>query len=821
MTLGGPMTKRKNQNPQPKVVVPENPLITAINFHQEGKMVEAEALFRQILIVSPTNPAALYSLAGILLNSNRADEALKFASTGTEFNPGFAPLWLAHGIALRALNRREEALSCWDQALVADPTYIEALINSGTLLHDLHRPKDALMRFNRALEINPNHPTVLGNYGILLTEFKLGQQAVAAFEQLLRVNPDYPFGLGLLCYERMHHCDWTDLADISRLITDGIRQGKAACKTLALMALSDSASDHYLCARIFAKHYLPGTPDPLWKGERYQHARKRIAYVSPDLREHPVGHLMAGVIEGHDKSRFETIAISLGIDDGSRIRARMVSAFDHFIDAKDMHSLQIAELMRQMEVDIAIDLAGYTTDSRTEVFKHRPAPIQINYLGYPGTLGLDCYDYILADRTVIPEEHQAYYTEKPAYLEHCYLPIASGVEVADALPRTAYGLPKKGFVFCAFSHDYKIHPAMFSVWMRLLKSKPGSVLWLMSRNEGSQDNLRSAAIKEGVEPDRIVFATRVPRVEDHLARYRVADLFLDTWPYNAHTTAADALLVGLPVITYAGDSFPSRVASSLLSTLGHAELVTHSFEDYFQLADALAHKPSRLKALRQSLSAEALEGHPFLGPSFTKALERVLGGLEPATSPVTANVGGPLPPTTPEQEEAPREVPVQMETPRHPATVVVAEAEAYFVRSMQGRPWVGVHVLGSEGNPDAQRLDLIKASSIAFVDRMVELNPSIGIYLLTDSPTVVLEYQQRYGKRLLSAAATQTTHGPTEGLEEVIGALGDGTLARLLALKCDYFIGNRGALLSQSIATLREWPEGRLFLLDEQSDRGE
>lgn len=618
-----PVTGKQSSTKMPQV----NPLVTALELQQQGKLSESEALFRQILYVAPTNEIALYSLSVMLLNSGRREEALQNTTIGTEANPDFAPLWFAHASVLQALHRRDEALESYERALVINPKYVEVLVNSGALLRDMRRHHDALMRFHTVLEIDPEYETALSNYGILLTEFKQGQQAVAIFERLLKKNPDYPYGLGLLCYERMHMCDWTDLEAITRLITSGIHEGRKTCKTLGYMALSDSASDHFQCAKIFAQGQHPNRPSPLWQGEQYNHSRIRVAYVSPDLREHPVGHLMAGVFESHDKSRFETIAISIGVDDGSRLRARMVAAFDHFIDAKDMHPLQIAELMKQMEVDIAVDLAGYTSDAKTEIFLNRPAPIQVNYLGYPGTLGLECFDYILADKTVIPEEHQEYYSEKVAYIEHCYLPVASGIEVSEPLSRSSYGLPEQGFVFCAFSHDYKIHPKVFAVWMRLLEASPGSVLWLVSRNEMSQKNLRQAAQDSCINPDRLIFASRVPKVEDHLARYRVADLFLDTWPYNAHTTAADALLAGLPVITYKGNAFPARVAASLLNALGFNQLVTNSFEEYFELANGLAHDPKRLRSLKKNLSPAALQGHPFLGASFTRALEKVLSNL--------------------------------------------------------------------------------------------------------------------------------------------------------------------------------------------------
>jgi protein O-GlcNAc transferase len=1013
----------------------DNPLLKAISLQQQGRLAEAEALFRRILGVAPTNPAALYSLAVILLNSGRPQEGLALATVGIQANPDFAPLWFIHGVALLAAQQRNEALASLDRALVINPQYVDALVNSGALLHEMHRHREALERFHRVLAIDPNHETSLGNYGILLTEFKLGEQAVATFEHLIKQSPHYPYGLGLLCYERMHHCDWKDLHEMTRRITEGIRQGERTCKTLAYMALSDSASDHYLCANIFAKGQFPARPAPLWQGEAYRHARKRIAYVSPDLREHPVGHLMAGVIEAHDKSRFETIAISLGHDDGSRLRTRMMAAFDHFIDARDMHSRQIAELMREMEVDIAIDLAGYTSDSRTEVFLSRPAPIQVNYLGYPGTLGLDCYDYILADRTVIPEDHQAWYTEKPAYLEHCYLPIASGVEVAKPQPRGAYGLPEEGFVFCAFSHDYKIHPHLFAVWMRLLESNPGSILWLVSRNELSHENLRASAQRHGIARDRLIFATRVPKVEDHLARYRVADLFLDTWPYNAHTTAADALLAGLPVITYQGDSFPSRVASSLLITLGFEQLVSHSFEDYFDLANGLAHDPKRLKGLKKRLSPKALDGHPFLGQSFTRSLEKVLeslpilhpvrarqdAGAEPAGSQGTALAAQPhpgsedtrpldptldlaqelfqqgnlpqaeiyarqcfahaggsdaaarliedlrhaygLPPgfvlsertpmpgspadrflvikawgydfwgeahhlasqllmaeltqrtpvvhwgsnslfrgnikgdasrryfkglSTLRIEELPRTATIfpakwswdnldeenvhkwegcnsrmaaqyffarpesvlvsdfystissirpwigrsskyygktnhelyaaMFQKYLNPAPGIDTKVEAYYDRHMRGRPWVAVSAPEEDSTGESGAPSEGNADWLGFVDRIVELNPTIGVLLLTDSSRVIQDFEGRHGDRLLCPI---TLRPRTQRIGHGVAAAERAFMDVLLALKCDYLVSARESNESMAIACMRHWPEGFIFLLEEGSLQGE
>lgn len=578
-------------------------LIEAIQLQTQGQLDAAVQSFNKVLSFNPDNPHALYSLALIEMNAGELSSALQHCEHGVAANPTFAPLHYLHGAVLQATGHKESALVSYDQAIALQPDYLEVLLNSGAMLRGMFRHKEALERFNRILAVDPNHVAALANCGILLTEFKQSKPAIAMFERLLAIKPDYDYGPGLLFYERMHICDWAGFEPLRDQIVQEVRASKRACKSLAFMSASDSAADHLVAAQTFANSYCPKKPISLWQGERYRHKKIRLAYVSPDLREHPVGHLMAGIFEHHDKNRFETIAISLGIDDQSRLRARMVNAFDQFIDARDMTSEQIARLMREKEVDIAVDLGGFTSDTRTDVFAYRPAPVQVNYLGYPGTMGTPYHDYILADKHIIPPEHQRFYTEKVVYLPDTYLPTDNSVAIAERTPtRAECGLPDTGFVFCSFSHDYKISPPVFDVWMRLLAQVPGSVLWLMSRGELSQANLRREASARGVDPDRLIFAGRVPLVEDHLARYRQADLFLDTHPYNAHTTAADALMAGLPVVTYMGNSFPSRVAGGLLHAAGLPELVTHSLADYETLALQIAQNADVLRALKEKVA---------------------------------------------------------------------------------------------------------------------------------------------------------------------------------------------------------------------------
>lgn len=577
-------------------------LIQAIELQNQGKLDTAAKMFREILKLEPNNAAALYSLGVIALNSGNPTEALQLSGRGIKFNPQFAPLAALHGSVLQTLGNKEESLRSYDAALEIQPENVQALLNSGVLLRSLFQHKEALERFNKILGIDPNHVGALGNCGIILTEFKQSEQAIAMFERLIKINPDFDYALGLLFYERMHICDWTDIESLIGKIVEGVHAGKRVCKSLAFMSASDNASDHLLAARIFARHYCPKNSKSLWQGERYRHEKIRLAYVSPDFREHPVGHLMAGVFEAHDKSKFQLIAISLGIDDQSRLRARMLNAFDKFVEVREMGSEQIAQTMRDMEIDIAVDLGGYTSDTRTDIFSFKPVPVQVNYLGYPGTMGTEYMDYILADRHIIPPEYQQYYSEKVVYMPDTYMPTDSSVTISERTPtRSECGLPESGIVFCSFSHDFKIAPPMFDVWMRLLIQVPGSVLWLMSRGETSQKNLRKEAESRGVDPSRLVFATRVPMVEDHLARYRQADIFLDTHPYNAHTTAADALMAGLPVVTYMGNSFPSRVAGSLLHAIGIPELCTYSLDEYEALARRLALSPNELQAMKERI----------------------------------------------------------------------------------------------------------------------------------------------------------------------------------------------------------------------------
>lgn len=604
-------------------------LVQALRLQEEERHEEAAGLFRQMLAQNPQDAAALFSL-GLLTfrHFQKPTEALALAEAGVVAAPTYAPMHALRANILHELGHLEPALASYARAIELDPNYVTGLINSSVLQQQLARHQDALKSLQRVLELEPNNALALANCGTLLTEFKRNEEAIALFKRLLDISPDYDFGLGMLLFEQLHICDWDGIPELREKIISRTRANQRATKTFPFMAICDDPRVLLQAARLFCEHSFPPAPHTLWKGEKYPHQRIRVAYVSADFREHPVGHLMAGVIEKHDKNRFETIAISLGIDDNSRLRSRFMNAFDQFHDVQKMGAPQIAQLMRNLEVDIAINLSGYTSGSRSEIFAFRPAPIQVNYLGYPGTLGADYIDYILADRHVTPFSEQDCYSEKIVQLPHSYLPTDGGLQVAEETPpRSTFGLPEDAFVFCSFNHDYKISPEMFSVWMRLLQKVENSVLWLMKLNEPAQRNLHREAERHGIDPARLIFATRVPRVEDHLARYRHADLFLDCYPYNAHTTAADALFVGLPVLTYMGKAFQGRVAGSLLSTLEMPELITHSPEEYEARALHLATHPDELAEIRAKVWKNRTETPLYDTELFCRNVEAACIGM--------------------------------------------------------------------------------------------------------------------------------------------------------------------------------------------------
>jgi predicted O-linked N-acetylglucosamine transferase (SPINDLY family) len=567
-----------------------------------GRREEALASYDRSLTFRPGAAEVLYNRGNVLRELGRPEEALADYAASLSSKPDYAQALYHRGAALRDLKRHVQALAAYTAALAIKPDYAEAMCDRGNTLLELNRHDEAIADYTRALTTRPHFAEALYNRGVALSA--LGRHAAAArqFVQLLHLDADFPNARGELVYSRLHCCNWTDYADNVQLIKRDTAAGKRSATPFVFLSVSDAPSEQLKCARTYCKVKCASSFSHLWTGENYRHDALRVAYISADFYNHATTYLMAELFELHDKSRFAIYAISLGPDRKDAMRARLESAFNSFVDVRDRSDREVAGLLRELEIDIAVDLKGYTQDCRPNILAVRPAPIQVNYLGYPGTMGAPFIDYILADRFVIPEGQRAFYGEKVAYLPDSYQPNDSKRLIGEVTAtRHEMGLPEARFVFCSFVSHYKIAPQVFDSWMSILAEVEGSVLWLLTGTEEAMCNLRRYAGTRDIAAERLIFAPRMT-LEHHLARHHLADLFLDTLPVNAHTTASDALWAGVPVVTCPGSSFAGRVAGSLLNALGLTELIAETREDYEALAINLARDANRLAEIRAKLA---------------------------------------------------------------------------------------------------------------------------------------------------------------------------------------------------------------------------
>ena len=607
-----------------------------------GRTGEALASYERALEFQPENPKVLLDLGLLLAGQNRMAEAVAAYDRALVIKPDFVDALNNRGIALAHLGRTVEALESYDRAVAGNPVYAEALNNRGALLANQGRYEAALENYDRALLIKPDFAGFLDNRAGLFRLMGLHERAAQDYSRLLESNPDDAQALGHRCYACAQICNWAHhKADQSRLVIHV--QSGGPILPFTMLVLSDLAAEQLRCARTYSRRKYPLAKKPLWSGERYRHQRIRVAYLSADFHLHATAQLMAELFERHDKERFEVSAWSFGPETGDSMRARLRRAFEQFKDVRDMSDDGVAGMLRDHEIDIVVDLKGYSKSSRPAIFARRPAPIQINYLVYPGTTGADYMDYIIGDAEVIPVGHDEFYSEHVVRLPDSYQVNDSRREIGVKAPgRTEAGLPESGFVFCCFNNNYKITPEVFDVWMRLLKQVAGSVLWLLEDNDLASRNLRAEAEARGVGANRLVFAPRLLPPE-HLARHRLADLFLDTLPCNAHTTASDALWTGLPLLTCRGNAFPGRVAASLLRAIGLPELITENLTEYEALALKLASMPNMLAGIRSRLAQNRSTAPLFdieryrrhLESAYITMYERYQQGLPPQGFSVT------------------------------------------------------------------------------------------------------------------------------------------------------------------------------------------
>jgi protein O-GlcNAc transferase len=658
------MREPQRQTPNPSSApAGSNPaLAEALALHQAGQWAEAEKLYRDILSTQPRHFDCLHLLGVIDYQRGKYGEAVQKIDAALEINPNAAIAHNSRGAALKELGHIEEALACYDKAIALKPNHVEALSNRGVVLHALKRFEEALAVCGQAIALKPDFAEAyynrgnalsalkrfdeaLANYdhavalkpdyaeafdcrGAMLMELKRLPEALASYDRAITLKPDLKYLAGDRLHVKMNLCDWTGFEEDCARTVAALASGIAAASPFHLLATPIGPADLLQCAKRLIAEEFPTSPLSLWRGERYTHGRIRVAYISADFREHPVSYLTAGLFEQHDRAQFEIFGIGHGPDDPGETRSRLKRSFDRFIDV-DRHSDQeVANLLRELEIDIAVDLMGLTGNSRLGIFALRPSPIHVSYLGYAGTTGASYIDYVIADHLLIPMDQQKYFSEKVALLPECFQVNDARRPIARHPPsRREAGLPDRGFIFCCFNNTAKITPDIFDVWMRLLRGVEGSVLWLAAAEASARGNLAREAARRGVSPDRLVFAPKLKRQEDHLARHCLADLFLDTRYFNAHSTASDSLWAGLPVVTCLGTTYASRVAGSLLNSVGLEELIASSIEDYEALALKLARDPVLLASIKQKL-ARNRKTHPLFDTArFARHLEAAYGTM--------------------------------------------------------------------------------------------------------------------------------------------------------------------------------------------------
>jgi len=615
--------------------------------HRQGNLDQALRIYRNVISRVPRHFNALHLSGLIAAQSKDFAEAAALIQRAVDEKPESADARYNLGVVHEGLRRIPAAIACYDKAIALRPNFREALTNRGNALRHVGDFAGALQSYDAAIGLHPNFAEAHINRALALAEMKRFDVAVEKLNEPTVPHRQHPLLAATRLTAKLRICDWNEIDGDILAAVENVERGVLAAQPFTALALVDSARVHGAAARTWIAQKHPGNsllgPIP----RREPRGRIKLGYFSRDFREHAVARLIAELIEIHDRGRFEVIAFSFGPQTPDIMRHRLEQAFDSFMDIGGHSDTEVAVLAREMCLDIAVDLAGHTHDARPDIFALRAAPIQVNFLGYPGTLGADYIDYIVADASVVPEAARIHYSEKVAYLPHSYQANDSRRQVSDRpFNRAQLGLPTEGFVFCCFNNSFKILPDVFNAWVAILNAVDNSVMWLLEDNPYATANLRKEAARRGVDPHRLVFAPRMPPAE-HLARHRAADLFLDTLPYNAHTTASDALWMGLPVLTREGEGFAGRVGASLLRAVGLPELVTTTVDDYIATAIRLANDKHYLRAIAHKLNANRQTAPLFDTPSFARHLEdayqqmhaRWVAGLPPAHITITPRRG--------------------------------------------------------------------------------------------------------------------------------------------------------------------------------------
>ena len=633
-----------------------------IIFSIEKNYTESVNFFEKALNLEPKNELVIYNmsfaynnLANYFKDLNKYNESLSYYDKAININPNYSHAWNNKGNLLKDLMRYEEAIIHYDHAIKIDPKYEVAWNNKGNVLKELGHHQEALNHYKKAIEIKPNYEFAWNNKGIILKERNNFKDALACFNQALAINANYSSALNnkgnllrelknyeesFSCYYKAYQidpninyllgniiqaksfiCDWKNLKKETKFLEKQILSFKSCVTPLVSLSLFNDSKLNNIVSTIFSKNEYPLNSKLGSNFKINKNKKIKIGYYSNDFREHPVANLAVEMFELHNRDMFEIIAFSFCPPNDGYMQKRLKKTFDQFIEVYDMTDFEVAKLSRDLNIDIAVDLMGYTLGNRTGIFALRAAPIQVNYLGFPGTMGCSYIDYVFVDKIIAPRDIVPFFSEKIVYLPNCYQPNDSKKEISKKIfSKNEMGIPSDSFVFCCFNNNYKITPDIFDIWMNILKNVDNSILWLLAGNQLSMNNLQKEAKERGVDPKRIIFAN-FAKLPEHLSRHSCADLFLDTFPYNAHTTASDALFSGLPLITKIGNTFASRVGASLLNSINLPELITDSFEQYESLAVELATNPSKLQSLKKKLLNNRMKSALFDSRLFTKNIE--------------------------------------------------------------------------------------------------------------------------------------------------------------------------------------------------------
>ena len=586
-----------------------------------GRFDEALIRYNKAVALKADYAEAYCNRGDALAKLHRLDQAIESYTRAIQIHPGYSNAYNNLGNSYRTIGKVQEAIGSYQKSLALDPNNAQARYNLGNALKEIRQLPQAIDQYRKTLETDPNHFAAMNNLANILLDLKDVSQAIFYFDKAREIKPDIDFLQGALIHAKSMICEWDNTYQSHADAVQSVRNGKRVTAPFPALGLYSDSSLLLQTALTYATHKAKDITPVEIVSTRPSNPKIRIGYYSADFFQHATAYLMAELFESHDRQTFEIFCFSFGHNARDSMQARIEANVDHWMSVSDKTDEQIATLSRELNIDIAVDLKGYTYQSRPGIFAHRCAPVQVSYLGYPGTMGANFIDYIIADEVVIPPSDQQFFTEKVVYLPGSYQVNDSTRKISElTLTRQEVGLPETGFVFCCFNNNYKITPLTFDSWMRIMKAVSGSVLWLFEGNADVKNNLGKEAESRGISKERLIFAPFMP-MEDHLARHRLADLFIDTLPYNAHTTASDALWAGLPLLTQRGKTFAGRVAASLLTALDLPELITETVEEYEARAIHLATHPEELTEIRRKLEAKKSTSSLFDGKQFARHIE--------------------------------------------------------------------------------------------------------------------------------------------------------------------------------------------------------